>query len=238
MLKQEIYQGKAKILYKSDKEEEIYQYFKDDATAFNNLKKDIIQSKGILNNYISAHIMKLLSKNNVENHFIKRIDDRVQLVKKLEILPLEIIVRNVAAGSICKILTIKEGQKFSKPIIEFCYKEDKLGDPLINEDHIEKVLTIANKAEISKIKKTVLVINNILQKMFDEADIMLVDFKVEFGKDKAGNIILADEISPDSCRLWDKYTNQKMDKDRFRLDLGDFIRNYNEIAKRLGVEIN
>ena len=234
---QEIYEGKAKILYKTENDDEIYQYFKDDATAFNAVKKDVLASKGILNNYISEHIMKYLLENDVENHFLARESNRVQRVKKLDIIPLEVIVRNRAAGSIVKRIGIEDKKKFSAPIVEFCYKDDSFGDPVINEDHIIYALEVANESEIELIKNEALFVNQLLIALFDEAGIELVDFKIEFGKDKSEHIMLADEISPDSCRLWDKKTGEKMDKDRFRLDLGDVTKFYEEIATRLGVSI-
>jgi phosphoribosylaminoimidazole-succinocarboxamide synthase len=238
MLGQKIYEGKAKILYKNSKNAgEIYQYFKDDATAFNNQKKSIIESKGVLNNFISEYIMIELSKNSIENHFIKRIDSRVQLVKKLTIIPLEVIVRNYSAGSFSKRLNVAMGTKLNKVVIEFCLKDDALGDPLINDDHIE-ALNIANKSEIEFIKNVTLNVNKILNNIFSSINIKLVDFKIEFGKNSAGNIILADEISPDSCRLWDINTGENMDKDRFRLDLGDLTKYYKIIADRLNLTID
>jgi len=236
LLKEKIYEGKAKILYKSDTDGTIYQYFKDDATAFNAAKKDSINGKGILNNYISEFIMNKLVENGVNNHFIKRIDDRVQLVKQLTIVPLEVIVRNQAAGSICKRLGLKEAEDFKKPLLEFCYKKDELGDPVITEDHIE-LLELASKDEVAEIKNITLKINQILIELFKEANIKLVDFKIEFGRDQDGNVMLADEISPDSCRLWDISTGEKMDKDRFRLDLGSLTEYYAEIANRLNIKL-
>lgn len=231
-----IYEGKAKILYKSEEENLIYQFFKDDATAFNAKKKQVITGKGILNNYISEFIMQNLSAQNIQNHFVKRIDHRVQLVKKLDILALEVIVRNFAAGSICSRLGIKENTEFKKPVIEFCYKKDELGDPIINDDHI-LLLQIANIAEIEQIKNIAYNINNALSELFKSINIKLVDFKIEFGRDKDNNIILADEISPDSCRLWDQNSGEKMDKDRFRLELGSLTKYYAEIATRLNITL-
>jgi phosphoribosylaminoimidazole-succinocarboxamide synthase len=236
VLKERIYEGKAKILYKSDKNDLIYQYFKDDATAFNALKKDIISGKGILNNFISEFIMNELNKQKINTHFVKRIDDRVQLVQKLNILPLEVIVRNYAAGSICKRLDIKENTNFKLPLIEFCYKRDDLGDPLITEDHI-LLLEIATESEIKLIKAITNNINDVLLKLFDSINIKLVDFKIEFGRNDMKQIILADEISPDSCRLWDNNTGEKMDKDRFRLDLGSLTKYYAEIANRFNINL-
>ncbi len=236
MLKQKIYEGKAKILYQAEQSDLIYQYFKDDATAFNALKKDVILGKGILNNFISEFIMQELTAQNIANHFIKRIDNRTQLVKKLNILPLEVIVRNYAAGSICKRLDLKENTKFSEPLIEFCYKRDDLGDPLITDEHI-LLLEIANKIEIEQIKSKTKAINTALIDLFKSINIKLVDFKIEFGRDPNNIIILADEISPDSCRLWDYSNGEKMDKDRFRLNLGSLTKYYAEIAERFKITL-
>ncbi len=230
-----IYEGKAKILFESQNQDEIVQYFKDDATAFNNQKKEVIESKGIWNNFISEFIMNKLSESNIPNHFIKRVDDRNQLVKKLEIFPLEVIIRNISAGSICKRLGIEQGEPFDQPIFEICYKEDALGDPVINDDHAIKVLKIVSSDQLDHIKNQALKINEILKDIFATIDIRLVDFKIEFGFDKQGNIMLADEISPDSCRLWDINTNEKFDKDLFRHGLGDLVAGYREIANRLGI---
>ena len=236
MLTEKIYEGKAKIIYKAPLKNTIYQYFKDDATAFNAIKKDNIPGKGILNNFISEFIMKKMSEHQIPNHFIERLDERTQHVKEVKIIPLEIIIRNTAAGSICKRLDIEEGREFQQPILEFCYKEDALGDPLINDDHA-KLLAGINNDEVAEIKSTTLKVNQILQEIFLTANIKLIDFKIEFGKDHDGNILLADEISPDSCRLWDINTGEKMDKDRFRLDLGSLTEYYLEIANRLNIQI-
>ncbi len=233
-----IYEGKAKILFKSDDPNEIVQYFKDDATAFNNQKKEVIQSKGILNNYISEFIMNKLSDNNIPNHFIKRIDERNQLVKKLQIFPLEVIIRNISAGSLCKRLGVEQGIIFDQPIFEICYKKDEFGDPVINDDHAINVLKIVSKGQLDHIKNQALKVNKILQDIFAAINIRLVDFKIEFGFDENGNIMLADEISPDSCRLWDVNTNEKFDKDLFRHGLGDLVAGYREIANRLNIQID
>jgi phosphoribosylaminoimidazole-succinocarboxamide synthase len=238
IVQEKIYEGKAKILYKSENPDEIFQYFKDDATAFNNVKKDTLASKGILNNYISEFIMHEMSANGIENHFIERLDERVQKVKKLEIIPLEVIVRNRAAGSICKRIGLEEGKVFKAPLTEFCYKEDKFGDPVINDEHITNALECASEEEVAYLKKEALKVNQVLIKLFANAGIDLIDFKIEFGRNNKGEIMLADEISPDSCRLWDQKTGEKMDKDRFRLDLGDVTKFYAEIAKRLNIKVN
>ena len=228
-----IYEGKAKILYATANEGELIQYFKDDATAFNNLKKDIIAGKGVLNNLICEFIMLELAKNNIPTHFIKRLSEREQLVKKVKIIPLEVIIRNIAAGSMAKRLGIEEGLVLDEAVFEISYKDDALADPLINSDHAIKVLKVVDRKQFDLIKNYALKINQILKNLFDGINIKLVDFKIEFGIDKNGEIILADEISPDSCRLWDKTTNNKMDKDRFRRDLGGLVEAYQEIANRL-----
>ena len=232
-----LYEGKAKILYKTIEENQLIQYFKDDATAFNNVKKDIIAKKGILNNFISEFLMQKLSEKNIPNHFIKRLNDREQLVKKAKIIPLEIIIRNVTAGSMAKRLGIEEGLRLDQPIFEICYKDDALGDPLICDCHAITVLKVISDSELQKIKDLSFQINKILQNIFNNIGIDLVDFKLEFGYDNEGNIMLADEISPDSCRLWDKNNGEKLDKDVFRRDLGDLVTAYEKVAKGLGIKI-
>jgi len=234
---EKIYEGKAKILYSTKEKNQLIQYFKDDATAFNNLKKDVISRKGILNNIISEYIMLEMSKNNIPTHFIKRLSEREQLIKKVTIIPLEVIIRNITAGSMAKRLGIEEGLILSGPVFEICYKKDELGDPIINDDHAIKVLQVISTEQLNQIKEYTLKINQILQKIFSNINIKLVDFKIEFGFDDQNKIILADEISPDSCRLWDKDTNNKMDKDRFRRDLGGLVEAYEEVATRLGIKI-
>ena len=234
--KELIYEGKAKTLFFYD-DNKIIQYFKDDATAFNKKKHEIINEKGILNNFISEFIFKYLSENGVENHFIERLNDREQLVKKVDIIPVEVIVRNIATGTLTKRLGIQEGLKLKKPLIEFTLKSDELDDPIISEEHID-VLEYAEKDEINTIKEQALLINKLLLQLFSSINIQLVDFKIEFGRltvDK--KIILADEISPDSCRLWDKSSSEKLDKDRFRKNLGGLIDAYKEVATRLGIKI-
>ena len=234
--KELIYEGKAKTLFFYD-DNKIIQYFKDDATAFNKKKHEIINEKGILNNFISEFIFKYLSENGVENHFIERLNDREQLVKKVDIIPVEVIVRNIATGTLTKRLGIQEGLKLKKPLIEFTLKSDELDDPIISEEHID-VLEYAEKDEINDIKEQALLINRLLLQLFSSINIQLVDFKIEFGRltiDK--KVILADEISPDSCRLWDKSSSEKLDKDRFRKDLGGLIDAYKEVATRLGIKI-
>ena len=234
--KELIYEGKAKTLFFYD-DNTIIQYFKDDATAFNKKKHEIINEKGILNNLISEFIFKYLSENGVENHFIERLNDREQLVKKVDIIPVEVIVRNIATGTLTKRLGIQEGLKLKKPLIEFTLKSDELDDPIISEEHID-VLEYAEKDEINDIKEQALLINRLLLQLFSSINIQLVDFKIEFGRitiDK--KVILADEISPDSCRLWDKSSSEKLDKDRFRKNLGGLIDAYKEVATRLGIKI-
>jgi len=227
-----LYEGKAKRVYKTSNDEEVYIYYKDDATAFNGVKKAEIKNKGILNNKITEVLFTKLSEKGIKNHFIKRIDERTQLCQKVEIFPLEFIVRNIIAGSMSKRLLIKEGTKPANTILEICYKKDELGDPLIN-DHHAVALEICTYEELDFMYGVVKQINTILSDIFIEENIILVDFKVEFGKNKNGEILLADEISPDTCRLWDKDTLEKLDKDRFRRDLGSIEEAYIEILKRI-----
>lgn len=234
---EKIYEGKAKVLYATDDENLLIQYFKDDATAFNNLKKDVIVGKGVLNNAISERIMLDVAKQGVPTHFVKKLNEREQLIKKVTIIPLEVIVRNISAGSMAKRLGIEEGIKLPAPVFEICYKKDELGDPLINDDHAVNVLQVISFEQLAEIKKYTLKINQFLQKLFLDINIKLVDFKIEFGVDADGKILLADEISPDSCRLWDADTSEKLDKDRFRRDLGGLVEAYSEVASRLGIKI-
>ena len=232
-----LYEGKAKIIYATTDKNLVIQYFKDDATAFNNQKKSTIEGKGVLNNRISEHILSKLSQIGIKNHLVKRLNMREQVVKLVEIIPIEFIVRNVVTGSLTKRLGIEDGTVLNEPLIEYCLKDDMLGDPLISEDHIY-VLDWANKKEIEKIKKTIFRINDFMIGMFRGVGIKLIDFKLEFGRTKIDGkkkIILADEISPDTCRLWDSTTDKKLDKDRFRKNLGDLIPAYTEVAKRLGI---
>ena len=234
---EKIYEGKAKALYTTLEPNQLIQYFKDDATAFNAQKKAVIEGKGALNNLISEKIMLEISQHNIPTHFIKRLDEREQLIKKVTIIPLEVIIRNVAAGSMAKRLGINEGKELLQPIFEICYKDDALGDPLINDDHAINVLQVVNKKELDQIKTYALKINEILREIFRKINIKLVDFKIEFGFDNEKNILLADEISPDSCRLWDASTAEKLDKDRFRRDLGGLVEAYKDVASRLGIKI-
>lgn len=227
-----LYEGKAKKIFSTENDNEFVVYYKDDATAFNGEKKAEISSKGILNNKISTIMFEELAKEGIESHFIKSLSDREMLVKKVKILPLEVIVRNITAGSFCKRYGVEEGIVLDQPIFEMSYKNDEFGDPLLNDDHAI-ALKLATKEEIDFLRSQTLKINEIMKKFFLKMDLKLVDFKLEFGKDVNGNIILADEISPDTCRLWDVNTNEKLDKDRFRRDLGDLVEGYEEVLARL-----
>ncbi|MGL4991815.1 MAG: phosphoribosylaminoimidazolesuccinocarboxamide synthase [Sarcina sp.] len=228
-----LYEGKAKKIYCTDKENEVVVYYKDDATAFNGEKKGQILDKGVLNNSITSIIFEMLNKNGVKTHFIEKLNEREQLCKKVEIVPLEVIVRNVAAGSMAKRLGLEEGRSLDVEVLELSYKNDDLGDPLINDYHAVAIgLTTFNELdEIYNITKKV---NILLKEFFKVQNIKLIDFKIEFGKDENGEIILADEISPDTCRFWDYNTNEKLDKDRFRRNLGNVEDAYKEILKRIG----
>tara|TARA_X000000950_G_scaffold264044_1_gene336889 strand:+ start:319 stop:1074 length:756 start_codon:yes stop_codon:yes gene_type:complete len=237
MKKKKIYEGKAKIIFQGDKPNTLIQYFKDDATAFNNQKKGLIQGKGVINNLISELLMKRLGEINIPNHLIKRINMREQLVYNLEIIPLEIVVRNVAAGSLTKRLGIKEGKLLNRPLVEFYLKNDQLNDPLVSEEHIV-TFGWASNDEIEEILSLSLRINDFLLGFFLSKKIRLIDLKLEFGKFWDGEesiLMLGDEISPDNCRLWDLNTNKKLDKDRFREDLEEIDTAYKEVAHRLGV---
>ena len=234
-----LYEGKAKIIYETKDKNLVIQHFKDDATAFNNLKKAKVEGKGVLNNRISEHILTNLSQCGIKTHLVKRLNMREQLIKKAEIYPIEFIVRNIATGSLTKRLGIAEGTVLEKPLLEYCYKKDELNDPLISREHIFS-FGWASENEIKLIDKMTLRINDILLGMFRAIGIKLVDFKIEYGKTwnkdtEKREIVLADEISPDTCRLWDSKTEKKLDKDRFRKDLGDLIPAYTEVAKRLGI---
>lgn len=227
-----LYEGKAKQIFNTENENEFVVYYKDDATAFNGEKKAEIASKGILNNKISTIMFEELAKEGIESHFVKSLSDREMLVKKVEILPLEVIVRNITAGSFCKRYGVEEGIVLDTPIFEMSYKNDDFGDPLLNDDHAV-ALKLATREEIDFLRTQTLKINEIMKKFFLKMDLKLVDFKLEFGKDVNGKVILADEISPDTCRLWDVNTNEKLDKDRFRRDLGDLVEGYEEVLARL-----
>ena len=235
--RKKIYEGKAKILYEGPEPGTLIQYFKDDATAFNAQKKAVLEGKGVINNRISEYIMTRLNGIGVQNHFIRRLSLREQLIKEVEIIPLEVVVRNVAAGSLTKRLGLEPGTQLPRSIIEFYYKDDKLGDPMVSEEHITAFNWAATQ-EIDDMMAMALRVNDYLSGLFSGVGITLVDFKIEFGRVYEGDfsrVILADEISPDSCRLWDSATNEKMDKDRFRRDLGNVIESYTEVARRLGI---
>lgn len=227
-----LYEGKAKQLFEWENKDEIYVHYKNSATAFNGVKKEEFEHKGIFNNTITSLIFEYLEKEGVETHFIKKINETDQLCKHVMIIPLEVIVRNIVAGSMAKKYGIEEGKKLAKPVFELSYKNDALNDPLINDDHAV-ALGIVTEEELANIREQALKINALLQKLYLKANLVLVDFKIEFGKDKNGKIILADEISPDTCRLWDKDTNEKLDKDRFRRDLGSVMEAYEEVLRRL-----
>ena len=232
-----LYEGKAKIIYATNDKNLVIQYFKDDATAFNNQKKSTIEGKGVLNNRISEHILSNLSEIGIKNHLVKRINMREQLVKLVEIIPIEFIVRNIATGSLTKRLGIEDGTVLERPLTEYCLKDDKLGDPIISREHILTFKWL-NDMQLDWIDENLSRLNDFLQGMFRGVGIKLVDFKVEFGfTNESGKteIVLADEISPDTCRLWDSLTDKKLDKDRFRKDLGDLIPAYTDVAKRLGI---
>lgn len=235
--RRQIYEGKAKILYEGPEPGTIIQYFKDDATAFNAQKRGTINGKGVLNNRISEHVFTLLGNIGVPTHFIKRLNMREQLVRQVEIVPIEVVVRNVAAGSISTRLGLEEGTALPRTLIEYYYKDDALNDPLISEEHIA-CFNWCSQEELHDIQDLAIRINDFLSGMFAAVGIRLVDFKMEFGRLWDGEwsrIILADEISPDGCRLWDMNTNEKLDKDRFRRDLGGEVEAYQEVARRLGL---
>ena len=232
-----LYEGKAKILYQGPEKGTAIQHFKDEATAFNNQKKSRVEGKGVLNNRISEHIFNNLNQIGIRTHLIKRLNMREQLVHLVEIIPIEFIVRNISTGSLTKRLGIADGTVLSKPLLEYSYKNDELGDPLIAKEHI-KEFKWASDSEIELIKDYCLRINDFMQGMFRGVGIKLVDFKLEFGRveiDNKKEILLADEISPDTCRLWDVISEKKLDKDRFRKDLGNIIQAYQEVARRLGI---
>ncbi|AYO31065.1 MAG: phosphoribosylaminoimidazole-succinocarboxamide synthase [Thermoanaerobacteraceae bacterium] len=230
-----LYEGKAKKVYSTEDKTYYIMEFKDDATAFNGQKKGTIHDKGIINNRISAFLFELLETNGIRTHFVKLLSDREMLVKAVKILPLEVIVRNIAAGSLAKRLGLEEGTELKRPVLELCYKNDELGDPMINNYHV-MALGIAGEEQVKFIEETSLRVNQILRDYFIEKGIILVDFKLEFGIFD-GEILLADEISPDTCRFWDAKTGEKLDKDRFRRDLGNVEEAYKEILSRIGKEI-
>ena len=226
-----IYEGKAKILYETDKPDLVLQEFKDDATAFDATKRGTIKQKGVINNEISCALFQLLESKGIPTHFVKKLSDREMLVKKLDIIMVEVTIRNISAGGLSKLLGIEEGIVLKGPLLEYHYKNDALHDPLINDYHIE-MLGLATSKEMKKIKDYSFSVNEILKDFFSKAGLKLVDFKLEFGRHK-GKMLLGDEISPDTCRLWDKKTNEKLDKDRFRRDLGKIEEAYQEVLKRI-----
>lgn len=228
----QLYEGKAKKVYATSDENLCIVSYKDDATAFNGVKKGTILGKGAINNRVTNSLMQMLEKNGIPTHFVEELSDRETVVKKVTIVPLEVIVRNIAAGSLAKRLGLEEGTKMNSTVLEFCYKDDALGDPMINEYHI-LAMQFATKEEVDEIANYALRVNEVLGAYLKEANIELIDFKLEFGKTADGKIVLADEISPDTCRFWDSVTGEKLDKDRFRQDLGNVEGAYQEILKRL-----
>ena len=231
----QLYEGKAKKVYATNDENLVIVSYKDDATAFNGLKKGTISGKGVINNRMSNMLMQMLEKNGVPTHFVEELSERDTVVKKVSIVPLEVIIRNISAGSFAKRYGVEEGIVFDEPTIEFSYKNDALGDPLINEYHA-RALKLATREEIETIKSMAFKVNELLKERFARMNITLVDFKLEFGRLKDGTIVLADEISPDTCRFWDSKTHEKLDKDRFRRDLGGVEDAYNEVMRRLTAE--
>ena len=229
---EQIYEGKAKKVFLTDDPNVVLVDYKDDATAFNGMKKGSISGKGVINNRVTNHLMKLLESKGIPTHFIEEISPRETLVKKVAIVPLEVIVRNIAAGSLSKRLGLNEGVKLQKTVLEYCYKDDALGDPMVNEYHIAAMGWASDK-EVALIASYSLKVNDILSAYLKDLNIELIDFKLEFGKTADGTIVLADEISPDTCRFWDSVTHEKLDKDRFRRDLGNVEGAYQEILKRL-----
>ena len=230
--KEQLYEGKAKKVFATDDPNLVIVDYKDDATAFNGLKKGSIAGKGVINNVMSNHMFQLLEKQGVPTHFVEQLSERETLVKEVSIVPLEVIIRNISAGSFAKRFGVEEGIVFDEPTIEFSYKNDDLGDPLMNAYHAV-ALKAATREEIETIKSMAFKVNEVMKQYFDSLNVILVDFKLEFGKTADGKIVLADEISPDTCRLWDKTTKEKLDKDRFRRDLGGVEEAYQEIMKRV-----
>ncbi|NPA25188.1 MAG: phosphoribosylaminoimidazolesuccinocarboxamide synthase [Deltaproteobacteria bacterium] len=229
--RQKLYEGKAKIIYATDDPDKSILYFKDDATAFNGAKKGTIADKGIINNKVSARLFQMLAENGIESHFIERLSDREMLARKVEIMPVEVVVRNYIAGSLAKRMGRSEGDELPRVIVEYYYKDDALNDPMINRDHI-LAFNLATEKQIDEAREIALRVNQVLKKYLYERDILLVDFKLEFG-DYKGRMLLADEICPDTCRLWDRHTLEKLDKDRFRRELGQVEEAYLEICRRV-----
>ncbi len=237
MEKQELlYEGKAKRVYRTELENQVWIEYKDSATAFNGEKKEEIVGKGVLNNQITSLLFSYLKEQGIESHFVKKISDHEQLVEKVDIIPLEVVVRTFAAGSMSKRLGIEEGTLLKRPLVEFYLKNDDLGDPILTEDHID-VMELATKQEVQILKDKALKVRVALTKLFDEVGVDLIDFKLEFGKKTDGSILLADEISPDTCRLWDQKTKEKLDKDVFRRGLGSLTNAYDKILERLGGKV-
>ena len=232
-----MYEGKAKQVYATDDPDRVIIHYKDDATAFNGLKKDSIRNKGVLNNKITTILFNELNRRGIATHWIETLNDRDQLCKKVRIVPLEVIVRNVVAGSMAKKFGIDEGTELKTPVYEICYKNDELGDPMINDTHAVG-LGLATREELDQIYEITAQVNEALKEILDQIGIRLIDFKLEFGKDSTGRVLLADEISPDTCRFWEKGTDKKLDKDRFRRDMGDVIGAYEEIYGRLSQWVN
>ncbi len=230
--REQLYEGKAKKVFKTDDPNLLIVSYKDDATAFNGEKKGTIASKGVVNNRVSNQMMILLEKEGIKTHFVETLNDRETLVRCVQIIPLEVIMRNIVAGSLSKRLGLPEGTKLKTPVLEFCYKNDELGDPMINTDHI-KALELATEEEVQTIEHMSFAINTFMINYFKTVNIELIDFKIEFGRTADGEIILADEISPDTCRFWDTHTNEKLDKDRFRRDMGHVEEAYQEVLQRL-----
>ena len=230
--REQLYEGKAKKVFATENPDYCIVSYKDDATAFNGLKKGTILGKGAINNRVTNYLMKMLEKEGIPTHFVEELNDRETVVKRVKIIPLEVIVRNVAAGSLAKRLGLEEGVRMGRTVLEFCYKDDALGDPMVNEYHI-LAMNFATEEELKLISEYSLKINRILSEYLAEVNVELIDFKLEFGKTADGTVVLADEISPDTCRFWDMTTHEKLDKDRFRRDLGGVEDAYHEILKRL-----
>ena len=232
MPKNLLYEGKAKKLFLTDQPDILHVYYKDDATAFNGKKFEQLKGKGRLNNAITAYFFEFLAGEGIQNHFVRRISDTEQLVRKVEIIPLEVVVRNVAAGSLSRRIGWEEGRELPDQIVEYYYKDDDLGDPLLAEEHI-RMLRLIDAEELAELRNQALLVNQTLKSLLEPKGILLVDFKLEFGRDENGSLLLADEISPDTCRFWDKHSGEKLDKDRFRQDLGGVTKAYREFFKRL-----
>ncbi len=229
--REKLYEGKAKVLYETDSKNLLVSYFKDDTTAFDGKKKEVLEDKGVINCAISSVIFEYLEKNGVKTHFVERLSPREMLVKRCEIIPVEVVVRNFAAGSFSRRYGVKEGTPLKEPLVEYFYKSDELHDPMVCPNHVY-LFGWASREELAQMTKTALKVNELLKKFFDEIDILLVDFKLEFGRYE-GEIILADEITPDSCRLWDKSSGEVLDKDRFRKDMGKVVESYKEVYRRI-----